>query len=467
MLLRVFGNANEKCISGGSLNLNGSGKFNDITQTVLNGIKKLAVSYIWYTGVIEHATKGDEAVKGEAGSPYAIKDYYDVNPYMASTPSKRMKEFTDMVKRTHKAGMGVILDFVPNHLAKGHDPKSKAAFTDDNFYPGKIHDADWSDTVKLNYANKDTWQKMLEILLFWTKKGVDGFRCDMVELVPVDFWQWCIPQVKAKYPDTLFIAEVYQMNNYHDYSVRGGFDYLYDKSGFYDSLRAILCGFSPASSITSEWQKLGDMQPKMLNFMENHDEQRLSSDFFVGDAYQALPAVFISLLFNTAPFMLYFGQEFGEKGMDSEGYSGVDGKTSIYDYWGISCIQRWIKGLYSGNEKMYLTNDEAGLLSIYRMMLFNASNDPVFAQGETYDLEYVNPYSDSFDPSKQFAFLRSYDKKVYLCVANFSHIDAKLKIHIPKHAFDYLHIRETKKVSSSEPVGVIVNSHSCYVMKLI
>lgn len=466
MLLRVFGNANGKCVSGGSLSLNGSGRFNDITTPVLEGIKKLSVSYIWFTGILEHATKGDEGVKGEAGSPYAIKDYYDVNPYMGSTSGKRMKEFSDMVERTHKSGMGVIIDFVPNHLAKAYDTKSKAGFTDDNFYPGKIHDGDWSDTVKLNYGNKDTWQKMLDILLFWGKKGVDGFRCDMVELVPTVFWEWCIPQVKAKYPSIIFIAEVYQPSNYNEYLYRGNFDYLYDKSGFYDTLRSILTQGHPACSLTYQWQKLGDLQPHMLNFMENHDEQRLASDFFMKDPHKALAAVFVSLHFNTAPFMLYFGQEFGERGMDIEGFSGLDGKTSIFDFWSLSCIRRWKMGIDTGEETRYLTNDEAGLLRIYRIMLHNAVNDPVFSIGKTFDLEYANLYSCDFDPNKQFAFLRFHEKRLYLCVANFSDTDVNLKICIPKHAFEYFGIAETKKLSSSVPRGVVVNANSCFVLKL-
>ncbi len=430
MLLRVFGNANEHCIPGGSLQVNGSGHFDDITSEVLEGIKKLSVSYIWYTGVICHATSGDVAVKGKAGSPYAIKDYYDVNSYLSANPSKRMEEFSKMVERTHKAGMGVITDFVPNHVSRNYSSDTEP-FTDDNYYSGRIYDGDWSDTAKLNYSNRDTWQKMLNILLFWASKGVDGFRCDMVELVPVEFWIWCIPQVKEKYPSLIFIAEVYQPHLYHDYANRGGFDYLYDKMGFYDTLRGVLSGSKPASSLTGEWQKIGDLQPKMLNFLENHDEQRIASDFFTGDPYKIMPALYTSLYFNTAPFLLYFGQEFGERGMDAEGFSGVDGRTSIYDYWSLSCIRHWISGIRNGHEESFLSSDEGGVLRIYRKILSKAVNDPLLRFGETYDLEYLNLSHESFNPDKHFAFLRLYENNIYLCAVNFSDSKNTLKIVIP------------------------------------
>jgi glycosidase len=436
MLPRLFGNRNPECVHNGSLAENGSGKFGDITARVLDELKELAVTHVWYTGIIRHATDGDQTAKGKAGSPYAIKDYYDVNPYMASHPENRMGEFEELVSRTHSQGLKVLIDFIPNHLSREYNSEV-APFGDENFYPGRIHDGDWTDTVKLNYGSRDTWEKMRDILMFWAAKGVDGFRCDMVELVTVDFWEWCIPQIKMSYPGIIFIAEIYQPHNYHPYIRRGGFDYLYDKSGFYDTLRSISSGHTWASSLTSVWQGLGDFQPNMLNFLENHDEQRVASDFFVGDPYKSLAMLYVSLFFNTAPFMIYFGQELGERGMETEGYSGVDGRTTIYDFWSLSSIRRFLSGMDSGDVHSELSDSESEILSVYRKLMKQSMETDSFREGKTFDLMYVNPQSGHFDPRYHFAFLRSDGKEVYLVVANFSQWDATIRVNIPHEAFEY------------------------------
>lgn len=465
ILLRAFGKRD--CVPGGSYLINGSGKFNDITPEVLQRLKKLSLSAIWYTGVISHATKthfrgvtdsNPALVKGEAGSPYSIRNYFDVDPALATNPDNRMAEFEALVKRTHAAGMEVIIDFVPNHVAREYT----SYFTKENFYilnapfvlpcgvEGEYHENpakatgnnffapnpsinDWYETIKLNYSNRDTWIKMLDIILFWASKGVDGFRCDMVELVPVEFFQWAFAKAREKYPSLYFIAEVYQKENYWKYSEVGGFDYLYDKSGFYDSLREISAGRKGAWELTKEWQELGDLQPKMLNFLENHDEQRVASDFFAGSARAAFPALAVMLLFNTAPFMLYFGQEFSERGMESEGYSGIDGRTSIYDYCIVPVLKRHLEGK-TRMEEMVVYNEYCRLLRI-------ATADAIFSKGKTFDLMYVNPLSERFNPEKQFAFARGYDGAAMVVVANFDYSPVEVDVFIPQEAFDYLGIK--------------------------
>lgn len=436
LLPRLFGNTNDHCVPDGSFRTNGSGKLNDISESVLKELKKLSISYIWLTGIIRHATEGDSSAKGKAGSPYAIKDYFDVNPYLADKPENRLKEFQSLVKRIHKSSLKILVDFVPNHVSKEYNSYS-SPFTDDNFYPGKVCDYDWTDTMKLNYTNRDTWTKMKDILLYWCSKGVDGFRCDMVELVPVEFWNWCVPIVKESYPDVIFIAEIYQPSNYQAYVEQGGFDYLYDKAGFYDHLRKISAGELPAASLSHVWQSIGSLQPKMLNFLENHDEQRLASAFYLGTASKAFSSLAVSLYFNTAPFMIYFGQEFGEKGMDTEGFSGCDGRTSIYDFWSVSPIRRWLLGIKDGNSIKYLTQEERTTYSTYIEMLSKSVSIPALNQGKTFDLEYANPKSDFFDPFTDFAFLRYEDGATYLCIANFSHHERSIKVHIPMDAFSY------------------------------
>ena len=340
ILTRLYYSPSHPIVIDGTLEQNGCGRLRDFNARRLQAIHELGVTHIWYTGILDHATQtdfstyglpADADVKGKAGSPYAVRDYYNVAPELATDIPNRLHEFELLVRRTHRAGMGVIIDFVPNHVAR-HYTGTFRPFTDCNYYPGHICDGDWTDTAKLNYGEHDTWEKMRDILLFWAARGVDGFRCDMAELVPVAFWQWVIPQIKSAHPGILFIAEVYQPWRYAEYVHQGGFDYLYDKVGLYDTLIAILKGHESASAITRCWQALGDLGPYMLHFMENHDEQRLASDFICGEGLRALPAMMVSALIDTCPVMVYFGQELGERGMEAEGFSGRDGKTSIFDY---------------------------------------------------------------------------------------------------------------------------------------
>lgn len=462
MLPRVFGR--REWVPGGSYERNGSGKLNDITSEYLADLKhNLAVDAVWYTGIIEHAAKTrfpgiepchPDLVKGEAGSPYAITNYFEVAPELATDPKARMAEFEALVARTHAAGMKVIIDYVPNHVFR----QFQKPFSKTNFYPlygqtlqlpietdyreipalgtgncpGNASPSknDWYDTVKLNYDNKYTWNIMLDVLLFWAGKGVDGFRCDMVELVTADFFRWAFAQVRHRFPGTIFIAEVYDKGNYRRYA-DAGFDYLYDKTGFYDALKEVCAGDRPAYWLTGEWQFTGDLQPRMLNFLENHDEQRVASDFFLGDGRKALAPLAVSLLFNTCPFMIYFGQEYGERGMLEEGYSGRDGRTSIYDYCCLSTE--------SGPGGKPAEPKDEWLFERYKA-LTRMAKDPVFADGKSYDLMWLNPASDHFDPVRQFAFMRGHDGKGALVVANFADHPADVRINISDDAFGYLGI---------------------------
>ena len=460
LLLRAFGN--RACVPGGSYAENGSGKFNDISDEVLLKLKKLSVGAVWYTGVISHATRthwrtipdsDPSLVKGEAGSPYAVRNWFDVDPALAVNLDNRMAEFEALVERTHKAGMKVVIDFVPNHVSRQYH----SYFTAENFYPldGPLHlpdslhsnyvenpalatgndifhtrpsENDWYDTVKLNYGNRSTWSKMLAVLKFWADKGVDGFRCDMVELVPAEFFAWAFGSLRATRPGLFFIAEVYGKENYRKYA-DAGFDLLYDKSGFYDALRGIVRGERPASCLTQEWQFLDDLQPRMLNFLENHDEQRLASDWFAGSGRAGFPALAVSLLFNTASFMLYFGQEFGERGMEAEGFSRVDGRTSIYDYCCVPSVRRWLADK--------LTVEETVVYKEYCRLLRIATADAIFSKGKTFDLMYVNPASGHFDPDRQFAWMRGYAGSAMAIVANFADTPVDVEVFLPQAAFDY------------------------------
>ena len=498
---RLYGNRNTTRKEWGTIEDNGSGKFDDFNESTLKHIKDMGISHVWFTGVIRHATQTDYSaygipkqhpavVKGKAGSPYAICDYYDVDPDLATNVDKRMKEFEALIRRTHKAGLKVIIDFVPNHVARqyesiakpkgvidlGADDNTNDGFNpQNNFYycPGcklepyfDIQDYveepakstgndhfdnhpginDWYETVKLNYGKDywtgfghfdpipDTWKKMTDILLFWAKKGVDAFRCDMAEMVPAAFWAWATDKVKAAYPDIKFIGEVYNPSEYRNY-ISSGFDYLYDKVGMYDTMRAVICGQAPATTITGAWQQTDDIKDHMLYFLENHDEQRVASDFFAGDAKKGIPGLVASVLMRSNPFMLYAAEEYGERGMDKEGFSGCDGRTTIFDYWSIDTLCR------AANSK--LKKSEQQIYDIHEKVMQIARTEKA-VDGDTYDLMYVNPASESFNPEKHFAFLRKKDDEMLLVVCNFNDKKDSISVNIPKHAFEWFDIPEKK-----------------------
>ncbi|MGL4994426.1 MAG: alpha-amylase family protein [Bacteroidales bacterium] len=510
VLPRLFGNSTTNPIPNGKFQECGSGKFSSFTHKALQEINSLGCNFIWYTGVIEHATRSDFTdigipldnpltVKGEAGSPYAIKDYYDVNPYLADDPRRRIEEFEELIERSHDSGLGVIIDFVPNHVARqyhsdqkpngvldlGDSDNSEHSFDPQNNYyyiphhilagdifPGEgemqyreypakatgndcFHaypsTNDWYETVKLNYGVDyaswgakhfdpipDTWHKMLHILMYWSSKGVDAFRCDMAEMVPVEFWGWAISKVKQIHPDIIFIAEVYNPDLYYSYVHIGGFDYLYDKVGLYDTLRGVVTQDQPATDITTSWQRLGEMTNHMLNFLENHDEQRIASSFFAGSPERAIPAMVVTSLMNSNPLMIYFGQEIGEAALDSEGFSGHDGRTSIFDYWSIDSVERWYN--HGACNQRRLKPRERELRAYYSKLLNIARFERAIVEGLFFDLMYVNPRGEFFDPSINYAFMRFFQGDLILVVVNFNSEELECKVNIPQHAFDYFQI---------------------------
>lgn len=390
----------------------GRGRFSDWDAASFAHLHTLGVDYIWYTGVPRHAT-GRDFVKGNPGSPYAITDWRDVNPYLADDPARRLEEFDALVRRTHAAGFRVLIDFIPNHVAPD--------------YVGPIrrfdwHDGDWSDTRKNDWSAPATRAEMLEILRFWASRGVDGFRCDMVELVPPQALKALISAVKADFPELLFVAEVYKKENYRPYLDEVGFDLLYDKSGLYDTLRAVCCHGASARGISWNWQWLGDLQPRVLNFLENHDEQRLASPAFLGDARRGYAPLACSLLLNTAPFMLYFGQEVGEDGID-----GADGRTSIFNWSDPPELRELYRSLHGGAP---LAPAEAAVLARYRELTTLAGR-PVFARGGTWDLGYCNGAAPGFNPDRHFAFVRFDASEAWLVVCNFSADTASVELVLP------------------------------------
>jgi glycosidase len=515
MMTRLFGNTNTTNAFRGTLEENGVGTFEDITVKALEGLKELGVTHVWYTGVIEHMTMVDQTVlgiplddsdviKGRAGSPYAIKDYYDVNPFLAVDPNNRMQEFEALVQRTHNQGLKVLIDFVPNHVAriyssdakpagvedfganddtsvafapnnnyfyipdgqfsvpKGHDPLGEEeigpledglfdetppkATGNDNF-SAKPRIGDWFETVKLNYGYHppsgeeifdpipDTWLKMRDILSYWVNKGVDGFRCDMAEMVPVEFWNWVIPQIKQNNPEVIFIAEIYNPSAYKKYINEGKFDFLYDKVGLYDKVKAFAKGGGNVLNLQDTWFETFEIDAHMLRFMENHDEMRLANKRFAASPQNAYGAMAVTATLGSGPVMIYFGQEVGEPGNGKEGFGGEDARTTIFDFWGVPNHQLWVNGgAFDGGA---LPEDLKEVRNFYARLLTLSRDTPAINSGQLYDLTWANfDWSPGFT-SKTFAYFRYVEDQQVLVVVNFDlEEDTELNLTIPTAAWD-------------------------------
>jgi len=514
---RLFGNTNTHNIPWGTKEQNGVGKFNDFTDAALSEIKKLGVSHIWYTGVPHHGVIGDfpeigltsddpDVIKGRAGSPYAVRDYYQVNPDLAVDVTRRMEEFETLIARTHKQGMKVIIDIVPNHVSRHYEGKNNPAgildfgakddanlayAKNNNFYylprkafqvpaskngyqplggaahplsDGKFEEFpakwtgngsrlaqpdfyDWYETVKVNYGVSpegikdfvplpenastldiqahhafwqgkevpDSWIKFKDITQFWLAKGVDGFRFDMAEMVPVEFWSYLNSHIKIKYPDAFLLAEVYNPSLYRDYIHKGKMDYLYDKVELYDTLKHIMRGHGSTDNLKPILEGLSDIEHHMLHFLENHDEQRIASPEFAGNPWKALPAMVVSATSTTSPTMIYFGQEVGEPGAEMAGF-GQPSRTSIFDYIGVPQHQKWMNGgKFDGGG---LSDNEKALRNYYSEVL-NFTRNSSALMGAYQDLHRYNRAKNSAYTDKTFAFARWDAEQKLLVVTNF------------------------------------------------
>lgn len=513
---RIFTNTNDNCIPDGTFEQNGSGKLNDLSPKLLNSLKDLGVNCLWLTGIIEMATKTEfdggripadnpNVVKGQAGSPYAIKDYYDVAPAIAAEVENRMQEFESVVKRAHRIGLKLIIDFVPNHTARVYhsdvapsgvedfglgDDYSKFFAPNNNYYyitnqkfspsfaldregkpyvefPAKATgndcfnafcgEYDWYETVKLNYGFDpgdwsthydpvpDTWLKMLSILRFWASKGVDGFRCDMVFMVPREFWHWVIPQVKKDYPHIFFIGEIYDVDAYRPFLDYCGFDYLYDKVNLYDTLKGIERDNLSAAQLSACWQRIDGLGDSMLNFLENHDEVRFASREYANDPAKVVPFLVTSAMISRGPFMIYYGQELGESALDNEGFAGDNNRSTIFDYWSYDTLRRWYnKGKCN---EVLLTQHEKWLRRLYKRVLSLCNSEKAIREGNFFDLMYVNLRNPSFDPHRQFAFIRYSDDQALLFIVNFDAKSVSVEVNIPDLAYEMVRLAEAEMVN--------------------
>jgi glycosidase len=515
---RLFGNTNTTNKPWGTLEENGVGKFNDFTDKALNEIKDLGVTHIWYTGVPHHDVITDytkysisnddpDIVKGRAGSPYAVKDYYNVNPDLAENIENRLQEFEALIERSHKAGLKVLIDIVPNHVARNYksltnpegitdfgaeDDKTKTYNVNNNFYynpgeafkvpewkngyqplggenhpmaDGKFEEIpakwtgngsrasqpdmnDWYETVKVNYGvspdgkkdfdelpegfdNEDykthyefwkektvpsSWIKFKDIALYWTAKGVDGFRFDMAEMVPVEFWSYMNSHIKMKNSEAFLLAEVYNPSLYRDYIKKGKMDYLYDKVQLYDTLKHVMQGHGKTDNIPPILDDLGDIEHHMLHFLENHDEQRIASPDFAGNAQKGKPAMVVSATSTTAPTMVYFGQEFGEPGAEDLGF-GDPTRTSIFDYGSVPSMVRWVNNKnFDGGQS---NAEELELRDFYKRLLNFTINSSAL-MGEYQDIHIYNQQNTEWYNDKVLSFVRWSDDEQLIIISNFN-----------------------------------------------
>lgn len=540
---RLFGNTNTTNKPWGTLEENGVGKFDDFTDKALAEIKALGVTHIWYTGVPHHALVGDYAdfgishdhpavVKGRAGSPYAVKDYFNVNPDLANDPANRLNEFKALVDRSHKAGLKVIIDIVPNHVARCYqglnnpagvvdfgadDDTSLAYHRDNNFYylpdealalpdfadtfeplGGEEHPMlsqpyqefpakwtgngaqkakpdfdDWYETVKVNYGVRpdgskdfdslpeaymqlnheqhyrfwqgksvpDSWKKFRQIAEYWLMLGVDGFRYDMAEMVPVEFWSYLNSAIKYIDPDAFLLAEVYQPDLYRQYVHLGKMDALYDKVDFYDALKLVMQGKASTDELVAIRRELADIEPNMLQFLENHDEQRLASPQFAGNAELGKPAMLLSACIGTAPAMVYFGQEVGEVAEGDMGF-GRQSRTSIFDYCGVPAHQRWMNnGAFDGGQ---LSEQERELRDFYQRLLTFTVSAPAL-DGDCFQLHEENRAAANGYDGTMFAFARSSDDAAQKLIL-FSHFSdndkGELSLKIPANVIEKWHLSD-------------------------
>lgn len=504
VLPRLWGNDTLNPKANGTLIENGSGKLSAWDTEALSYVKGLGCTHIWFIGLLEHATstafqgiKADSSdiVKGIAGSPYAVKDYYDIAPELADCVDSRLREFEALLERCHNVGLKVLMDFIPNHVARSYysdvSPALSFGLEDDtsihfspnnNFYyfpnepltlpvfnaqytefPARVtgndsftaspNATDWYETVKLNYGIDylsgsscfdpipNTWHKMLHILEYWANKGIDGFRCDMAEMVPPEFWRWALSQLKSKY-QLIFLAEIYQPHRYLDY-LHSGFDYLYDKVGVYDTFKGIVQGTLSADEFDRVRNALGENQKQMCYFLENHDEQRFASSFFSSEVRAVYPALTSLILSGDNPYLHYFGGEIGESGMDSEGFSGCDGRTSIFDYWAIDSIRR-LRADYSGK---YLTELEQQILRFHTEVLSLSNSNRVLREGQYYGLNYMQ--GEGYNRHRILSYVRYiYEEAFVLVVTNFSREKQTADIFMDLSLFDFIGLQDNVALKS-------------------
>lgn len=544
LFVRHFSNTCQNQVLNGTIEQNGCGKFVGITFRALREIKAMGFTHVWLTGVLEQASltsypdipaDNPLLMKGIAGSPYAIRDYFDVSADYAENPEKRLEEFSDLVDRCHEVGLKVLIDFVPNHVARSYhsdiqpslnfgekDDESRFFAWNNNFYylsgdeqmqlPGGTYTAegagrvtgnnaatwepslsDWYETVKLNYGHDytlgrdtsglpeaeahldevpDTWVKMDAILAYWQELGVDGFRCDMAHMVPMEFWAWATRRARLRDHQCYFMGEAYDGDpaklthgDVLDALLESGFDTVYDGES-YELIKEVIEHGRSASDLDGVlWAE--HRREKMLRYAENHDEVRVATKHQWNGYGARVGRVATAFLAGVgpSPFMLYNGQEVGETGDGEEGFAKDDGRSSIFDYGHLPALTKWVNnGAYDGAQ---LSEEQQELRSWYAEWM-QLMQEPAFRSKRVYGLNSANSSNEKFTvageapASKLYAFLRHDDAadQAFLVVLNLhpSEKASDLEVLIPEHAAEWMEGEVAPKILIEEidALGVCV-----------
>jgi glycosidase len=267
---------------------------------LLPGLREMGVDVLWFMPIYPIGSQGR---KGTLGSYYSIKDYGAVNPEFGT-----LDDFSRLVEQAHGLGMKVILDWVAAHTSRD------AVWLDQEDWYIRRPDGtpeflyDWSDVARLNYQSQPMRQAMLEKMLFWLEEvNVDGFRCDMADLSPVDFWEWAVPQLRKAKPDIFMLAE-----SENPVNTQKAFNAYYAWK-LHHTMNSVAKGEKNADSLRLCLDQMArdfGRNPIPLLFTSNHDENSWSGTEFerMGEAVFQMAA--FSFVLPGVP-LIYTGQEVG------------------------------------------------------------------------------------------------------------------------------------------------------------
>ncbi len=526
LFVRHFSNFTEGGIPWGTREQNGCGSFEAINDAALEALARMGVTHLWLTGVLRHATQTEYpglpaspacVVKGIAGSPYAVTDYYDVDPDLATDPARRMEEFEALLQRCRRWGMVPMMDFIANHVSRCYHstvrPECSFGAQDDRgtffarenafyylspqnsdywlmlpqaeFRPergcGRVTgnnaatwqptEFDWYETVKLNYGSDyrhgphaadalpgvlapngavpRTWRLMDDILAYWQRKGVGGFRCDMAHMVPMPFWHWLTTHARLRDGSVFFMAEAYNdhmkltAGDVHEALLKVGFNGVYDAAA-YQGLRSLFEGRAWANDLDRFNTPTAPVFTGGVRYIENHDEPRIAHPAWwggVGERVQRA-AMVAQYAASCGSILIYNGQEVGERAEGPGGFGGDNGRTSIFDYTNLPRFQRWSnQGAYDGAR---LTDAEQALRA-FTSRLLPLMQIPALAKGGFYGLNWANQNTHGYGRHEGecvsghhlYAFLRHYRKakSTVLVVCNLCPVhNIESCVHIPLNA---------------------------------
>ena len=269
----------------------------------LEFLRSMGIDAIWMMPIYPI---GEDGRKGSLGSYYSIQDYCAVNPEFGT-----MADFDSFIDKAHSLGIKVLLDWVANHTARDAKwLKTKPA----DWYEREANGTakvpwDWTDTAKLNYNNRDVWRGQIEAMRFWVENhNIDGFRCDMAMLVPIEFWQQATAVLHAVKPDIFMLAEAEELNL---------FDKAFDMCYAWE-IHHMMCDIAKGerrvwdlrNTMYADRERYRNTAMKMM-FTSNHDENSWSGSEF--DRFGAAREVMTALTFvwEAAMPLIYTGQEVG------------------------------------------------------------------------------------------------------------------------------------------------------------